>query len=217
MLEVLKNMRVAFEIEKKDLAERESLINKRISKLPNQESQMSNYERKFKIHDNYYTFLLQKKAESQIQKASNAPDNIILDRARMVGVINGGVKSKTFFSYLFIGFLLPLVFVLLKTFLNNKVFDNKDIEKVTSYPYLGAVRHTNVDDPVAVQKNPRSGFAESYRVIRTRVEFLVQRQSLLHCWLLPPNRAMVKQYSFKYGRHVCAYRKKNDYCRFRFT
>lgn len=177
MLEVLRNMRVAFEIEKKDLAERESLINKRISKLPNQESQMSNYERKFKIHDNYYTFLLQKKAESQIQKASNAPDNIILDRARMVAVVNGGVKNKTLSSYLFIGFLLPLIFVLLKSFLNNKVFDNKDIEKVTSYPYLGAVRHTNVDDPVAVQKNPRSGFAESYRVIRTRVEFLVQRQS----------------------------------------
>ncbi len=177
MLEVLRNLRRAFEIEKQDLVQRESSIEERISRLPNQESQMSKYERKFKIHDNYYTFLLQKRAESQIQKASNSPDNIILDKARMVSVINGGVKSSTYSFYLFLGFLLPIAFILIKDLFNNKVFDNKDIEKVSPFPYLGAVRHTNVIDPVAVQKNPRSGFAESYRVIRTRIEFLVQRQS----------------------------------------
>ena len=177
MLEVLRNLRIAFNIEKQDLAKRENMIDKRISQLPNQESQMSKFERKFKIHDNYYTFLLQKRAESQIQKASNAPDNIILDKARMVSITNGDVKRSVYSLYLFLGFLFPLAFVLIKDLFNNKVFDNKDIEKVSPFPYLGAVRHTNVLDPVAVQKNPRSGFAESYRVIRTRIEFFVQRQS----------------------------------------
>ena len=177
MLEVLNNIQNAFTIERRDLKEREKLIENRISQLPNQESQMSKYERKFKIHDNYYTFLLQKRAESQIQKASNAPDNIILDKARMVSVVNGGEKQRTQLMYLLLGLLLPIGFVIIKDLLNNKVYDNKDIERVSSFPYLGAIRHTNVIDPVAVQKNPRSGFAESYRVIRTRIEFFVQRES----------------------------------------
>jgi len=177
MLEVLRNMHMAFDIEKKDLNLRGNQIGNKLSQLPNQESQMSKFERKFKINDDYYTFLLQKKAESEIQKASNAPDNIILDRARMMSITNGDIINKTYTFYLLLGFLFPLAFVLIKDLINNKIFDNKDIEKVSPYPYLGAIRHTNVIDPVAVQKNPRSGFAESYRVIRTRIEFLIQRQT----------------------------------------
>jgi capsular exopolysaccharide synthesis family protein len=65
---------------------------------------------------------------------------------------------------------------LIKELFNNKIFDKKDVEKYSPYPYLGAIKHTSTKDPVPVQRSPRSGLAESYRVIRTRIEFVVQRQ-----------------------------------------
>lgn len=173
---VIKNMRATLDIEKNDLLSKSSEIQTKISQLPNQESQMANYQRKFKIHDDYYTFLLQKKAESQIQKASNSPDNVLLEKARIVTVTNGGVQQKTRSMYLIFALIIPIAFVLLKEFLDNKINDKKDVEKYSPYPYLGAIKHTATKDPVAVQKSPRSGLAESYRVIRTRVEFVVQRQ-----------------------------------------
>jgi capsular exopolysaccharide synthesis family protein len=176
LLEVLRSMRATLDIEKNDLKSKNQEVGKRIAQLPNQESQLSNYQRRFKIHDDYYTFLLQKRAESQIQKASNSADNVILEKARIMSVTNGGVKQKTRLLYLIIGILLPFLFVIIKELLNNKIIDKKDIERYSPYPYLGAIRHTNTKDPVPVQKSPRSGLAESYRVIRTRIEFVVQRQ-----------------------------------------
>lgn len=176
MLEVIGNMRATLDIEKNDLNSKAREIQSKIAQLPTQESQMANYQRKFKLHDDYYTFLLQKKAESQIQKASNSPDNVLLEQARIVSVTNGDVTRKTKTMYLVIALLLPIAFVLIRELLNNKIVDKKDVEKYSPYPYLGAIKHTSTKDPVPVQKSPRSGLAESYRVIRTRVEFVVQRQ-----------------------------------------
>lgn len=175
--QVISNIRATLNIEKNDLIVKSREIQSKISQLPNQESQMANYERKFKIHDDYYTFLMQKRAESQIQKASNSADNVLLEKARIVAVTNGDVTAKTRSMYLIIAFLLPIAFVLIREFLDNKVNDKKDVEKLSPFPYLGAIKHTSTKDPVAVEKSPRSGLAESYRVIRTRVEFVVQRQT----------------------------------------
>ncbi len=176
ILEALKTIRAVQQIERNDLNIKNREIENRIADLPTQERQMSNYSREFRIQDNYYTFLLQKKAEAQIQKASNSPDNLVFDTARNKGATNSGEPKKTTTTYLLIGLLIPIAFVLLREFLHNKIADKNDIERYSSYPYVGAIRHTSSQNPVAVQENPRSGLAESYRVIRTRIEFLVQRQ-----------------------------------------
>lgn len=177
MRQVIKNMRNTMEIELRDLNQKTAKVNSQINSLPDKESKMSNFEREFKIQDNYYTFLLTKRAESQVQKASNSADNIILERARITGLTNGDVKGKTRTMYMAIGVLLPLIFVLLKVFLNSKIIDKRDIEKYSPYPYFGSIRHTHSKSKVPIQGNPRSGLAEAYRVIRTRIEFLVQRSA----------------------------------------
>ncbi|MDR1679297.1 MAG: polysaccharide biosynthesis tyrosine autokinase [Prevotellaceae bacterium] len=177
LTEVLVGMKASLDIQKNDLSNKKRDIEQRISQLPNKESQMSKYQRRFKINDDYYTFLLQQRAQSEIQQASNTADNLVLEQARIIGTENNGVKQKTTMTYFFIGLLLPIIFVLLKEFLNNKIIDRKDIEKLSPYPYIGSIRHSNSKNPLPVLKNPRSGLAESYRVIRTRTEFFVQRQS----------------------------------------
>lgn len=180
MLAVVHNMRASLDIEKADLMDKNKEVNQKIAKLPTQENSMSNYQRRFQINDNYYAFLLQKRAESQVQKASNTPDNILLDNARIIELTNSSARGKTRLFYLFIGFLLPFLFVLIKTLLNNKIIEKRDVENNSPFAYLGSVRHTNSKDPVSVQNNPRSSLAESYRVIRTRVEFIIQRQYPSH-------------------------------------
>jgi len=175
--EVVKNMRVALEIEKNDFYKRMATVNKDIEDLPNKELEMNSIDRKYKMNDNYYTFFLQKKAESQILKASNTPDNNILDKARVLSVTNSGKKSKTTLMFLLFGILIPTIFVILIELLNNTVRSTKDIEKNSPFPLIGAIRHTKSTDPLLVAKNPRSAFTEMFRVIRTRIEFIVQRKT----------------------------------------
>ena len=170
------NMRSALNIEKQNLVSQTREVRGQISSLPDKESHMSDYERKFKIHDNYYSFLLQKRAESQVQKASNSSDNVILERAHVVSIVNGDVKGKTKTFYLAVGVLIPFLFILLKFFLNTKIMDRKDVEKYSPYPYFGSIRHTTSKSKIPVLGSPRSGLAEAYRIIRTRIEFIVQRQ-----------------------------------------
>lgn len=177
MLEVVANMQKTLKIEEDDLLKRNEKVIAQIQQLPDKESQLSNYQRKFKIQDDYYTFLLKKQAESRIQKASNTPDNILLERARVMSVTNVDVKSKNKTLSFFIALLIPLMFVLLKYLLNTKVVEKRDVEKLSPYPYFGSIRHTNSKQKIPVQSNPRSGLAESFRVIRTRIEFLIKRQS----------------------------------------
>ena len=177
VLEVVKSMRAALEIEKSAYRSHLAVVNKQIDELPKKEIEMNAIERKYKMDDNYYTFFLQKRAESEILKASNAPDNTILEKARVLSITNSGTKSKTTMMFLLFGLLIPSLFVIIKELLNNTIRSTKDVEKNSSFPLIGAVRHTKSTDPLLVSKNPRSAFTEMFRVIRTRVEFVVKRKS----------------------------------------
>ncbi len=177
IFEVIKNMRVSLEIEKTDFNKRMSVVNKDIDELPGKELEMNSIDRRYKMDDNYYTFFLQKRAESEILKASNTPDNNILDKARILSITNSGKKSKTTTIFLLLGLLIPTIFVVLIELLNNTIRSTKDVEKNSPFPLIGAVRHTKSTDPLLVAKNPRSAFTEMFRVIRTRIEFIVQRKT----------------------------------------
>ncbi len=175
--EVVKSMRVSLEIEKTDFNRRMAEVNKEIEELPEKELEMISIERKYKMDDNYYTFFLQKRAESEILKASNTPDNNILDKARIMSITNSGKRSKTTLMFLLFGLLVPTVFVVLKELLNNTIRSTKDVERSSPFPLIGAIRHTKSTDPLLVAKNPRSAFTEMFRVIRTRIEFIVKRKT----------------------------------------
>ncbi|MEI6554088.1 MAG: polysaccharide biosynthesis tyrosine autokinase [Paludibacter sp.] len=177
VLEVVKNMRVALELEKADVNRRYALVLKQMNGLPGSEIQMNAIERELKMNDNYYTFFLQKRAEAEILKASNTPDNTILDRARILTITNADKKQKTTLMFLLFGILLPTLFVVMKELLNSTIRSTRDVEKNCDFPLIGAVRHTKSTDPLLVSKNPRSAFTEMFRIIRTRVEFLVKRKT----------------------------------------
>ena len=175
--EVVKSVRASMEIEKNDFNRRLAKVNREIEDLPNKELQMIGLERKYKMDDSYYTLFLQKRAEAEILKASNSPDNNILDKARVMTITNGDTKKKKTMTYLLFGLLIPALFVVVKELMNSTVRSAKDVEKNSPFPLIGAVRHTINNDPMVVAKNPRSAFAEMFRVIRTRIEFIVQRKS----------------------------------------
>lgn len=177
VLEVIKNMRVALEIEKSDFNKRFAAVNKEIDELPKKELEMISIERKYKMDDNYYTFFLQKRAESEILKASNTPDNTILDKARVLQQTNSDKQSKTTLMFLMFGLLIPTIIVVLIELMNSTVRSSRDVEKNSTFPLIGGIRHTKSTDPLLVSKNPRSAFTEMFRVIRTRIEFIVQRKT----------------------------------------
>ena len=157
-------------------------INKRIAKtmseskvLPEKQQQLINYQRNFNFNDETYKYLMQRRAEAQILKASNTPDNSILDEARIERVVR--ISPRTSMNYLIaiiLGLLIPALYLFLKDFFNVSINDRKDVEKLTSFPIIGQVALSNSKDPLVVVNSPKSPIAESFRSIRTNIEFLTQ-------------------------------------------
>lgn len=177
IFELISSMRLSLNIEKEDVARRLKDVDDAIHNLPEKELEMIAIERRYRIDDTYYTFFLQKRAEAEIQRASNEADNTILDRARIMALTNGDAKSKRMMTYLLMGIFIPFAFVLLLKLLNTKVNTIKEVEKNSSFPIIGSIRKTEYTDPMLSIKKPRSSFTEMFRVIRTRIEFIVQRKS----------------------------------------
>ncbi len=177
ILEVLSSMRASMDIEKKDLELRFSEVRAGINALPEKELEMVALERNYRIDDNYYTFFLQKRAESEIQKASNTPDNDRLDKARILECTNAGAKNANRTKYLLLGLIIPFLFVILRELLNNKVRTTREAEALSHYKLLAQVRHTRGSNPTEVVDHPRSSYAEQLRALRTRIEFVVRRKT----------------------------------------
>ena len=75
-----------------------SKLSSQISQMPKTELQLKGIERKFKLNDEIYTFLLQKRSEAQIARASSLPDYEVIDPARIA--VAGSVSPKRTFNYM---------------------------------------------------------------------------------------------------------------------
>jgi len=114
----------------KEVNDRVALINSRISQLPETQRVLFGIERKFKLTDAIYTYLLQKRSEAQITQAANLSDNEVLDEARGVGL--SPVFPKKTLNYiiaLILGIILPIVYILGKDYFNDKILEREDVEK----------------------------------------------------------------------------------------
>ncbi|MDR1653186.1 MAG: polysaccharide biosynthesis tyrosine autokinase [Prevotellaceae bacterium] len=176
ILEAIRSMRVALNIQKNTLQRQMSEAQQQLATLPIKEQTMRSFERQYKVDDSYYTYFLQKRAEASIQKASNSADDTILDRARQMNMTNGRERSRNTSTGLAIGLLIPLVLIIVKELFNNTIRNSDELEKLAYFPNIGSVRHSKRTDPVLAAKNPRSSFTEMFRVIRTRIEFILQRK-----------------------------------------
>jgi tyrosine-protein kinase Etk/Wzc len=146
-----------------------------ISRLPQTQRQLGSIERKYRLNDAIYNYLLEKRAEANITKASNLPDDIIIENARMVGIkpISPN-KPKNYVISLILGLALPFGYVLFKSALNNKIEVLEDIERFTNLPVLGKILHNNFKSSNVMFDHPESNIAESFRVLRTNLDFYVR-------------------------------------------
>ena len=179
MLEVLENVRKVHDMERVSFEKEYMGVMADLQDLPEKELMMINYERAYKINDNYYTFLLQKQSEAQIRKASNVPDNKILQKARIgQAPVNGGDKIKIYLLFVVIGLLIPAAYIILKELLNTTIRGERDVIKITNVPVLGTIRHADSSESkVQTTERPKSLFTEGFRLIRSRVEFIVKRKT----------------------------------------
>src|SRR5690606_30783910 len=85
--ENIQNLIENTESRKRENFEKLKTYDLQFSNLPEAESNYSTIFREFKLRENLYTYLLEKRAEAGIAKASNISDNSIVDYAKKGNLI----------------------------------------------------------------------------------------------------------------------------------
>jgi len=159
----------------KEADHRIALVESELNRLPGTERRLINIQRKFDLNNTVYNYLLEKKAEAGIARASNVSDNRIIDYAQTFNSSRISPKPKQNYTMaLTLGFFIPALLILLIDFLNNKVIDKKDIEKATRAPILGFISHNNLQSEIPVVEKPGSTLAESFRSVRTNLKYFIK-------------------------------------------
>ncbi|MFH6972779.1 polysaccharide biosynthesis tyrosine autokinase [Flavobacterium petrolei] len=165
-----------------DLAMVNSKINQTesaIKKLPEDQQELIKIKRKYDLSDNIYSTFLQKRSEADIVKAANLSDIHFIDPAKDVG--GGLIGPKTSVNYvlaLFLGILIPLLFVFGIFFINNSIQNVEDISRLTKIPIIGVVGINREESSLAVYEKPKSALSESFRAIRSSLQFLYKKQNV---------------------------------------
>ncbi|SMO49903.1 capsular exopolysaccharide family [Saccharicrinis carchari] len=176
LMETLNGLRRANNLATRENNERLSRINSQASALPVTERQMLGIERKFKLNDDIYTFLLQKMSELQMQKASNRPDNEVIDPASvMYSQMVAPNATMIYFIALFLGGAVPMLYFYLVFALNNR-FRNEDIARLGDLPVVGNIPHIKGNTFTDIFESPDSVIAESYRLVRSRLQFVTDEK-----------------------------------------
>ncbi len=154
-------------------------IENEIKKMPETNQAYINISRKYNLSSSIYDTFLQKRSEASIVKAANLSDIQFIDPAKDVG--GGLLGPKTTVNYVlafFIGLLVPLILVFLLFFINNTIQNIVDISSLTQLPLIGIVGYKYSDSNLAVFERPKSALSESFRAIRSSLQFIYKKQSL---------------------------------------
>ncbi|MGO4906189.1 polysaccharide biosynthesis tyrosine autokinase [Flavobacterium sp. W20_MBD1_R3] len=179
---LLENIATAKAALQYDLAQVSSKINEAestIKQLPDDQQELIKIKRKYDLSDNIYSTFLQKRSEADIVKAANLSDIQFIDPAKDTG--GGLIGPKTSVNYIlaaFLGILVPLIFVFAIFFVNNSIQNAEDISKMTKIPLIGVVGVNKENTNLAVYDRPKSALSESFRAIRSSLQFLYKQQNV---------------------------------------
>jgi len=144
-----------------------------VSHLPQTEQELINIKRSFDLNNELYTFLLQKRAEAAIAMASNVPDAQVLDVARVETAIKVGPKrALNLLLGLILGVALPFLVIVIKDYFNDTIKSKEDLERECKLPIFGEIAHNGYKKEMPILEHPRSGIAESFRGLRTNLQYL---------------------------------------------
>ena len=177
LLENIENMINNANLTIEELSRSISVYEKQINRLPTTQRMYLGHQRKFALNDDLYKFLMQRRAEAQIVMASNSPDNSVIDPARVSAAsIVAPNRNMIYLVCIVLGCAIPALYIFLKEIFNTKILEKGDIEKVTKFPIIGQIPYIDPKDstPTFVIDSPKSPISESFRSIRTNIEYIVK-------------------------------------------
>ena len=154
-----------------ELNRRLGTINYQFNQLPENERRLVNIERKFKLSDNLYNYLMEKRAEAGIAIAADQVDKTIVDEARVEGGGAVGPQKKMVLGgALFAGIAVPILIILLLDFFDDRIGDVDELKRASRLTLLAVIPSSKRRR--VMPDEPKSMLAEAFRTARINLQYL---------------------------------------------
>ena len=168
----------------RSLQQSERQTTARIAANPSQGKYLLSVERQQKVKEALYLFLLQKREENELSQAFTAYNTRVITPPTGSFVPTAPKQTNILMAALAIGFLFPVVIILVRENFNTKVRGRKDLE-ILSLPFAGELplayskrrgkskmKTEKNSHMVVIQQGNRNIINEAFRVLRTNLEFM---------------------------------------------
>ncbi|MDP5082613.1 MAG: polysaccharide biosynthesis tyrosine autokinase, partial [Winogradskyella sp.] len=177
LLETIKSTRATISIQLNAIARRIANMESDLQDLPEDQQQYLKIERKMNISQQAYDVFLSKRSEAAIVKAANISDIKVIDGAKDIGGgLIGPNKSLNYMMALMIGFFLPMALIFIVYLLDNTIHGSDEVQQLSSIPIIGLVGKYKYKNNLVVFEKPKSAVAESFRAIRSSLQFVFKNQ-----------------------------------------
>jgi capsular exopolysaccharide synthesis family protein len=170
--ENLATQRKSLEASKNKLLATNERYNSMLSTLPKKERDILEMSRDQNVKSGIYSFLLQKREESELSYASTLSDSRVINTAQSSKFPVSPNKPLLMLSALIAAMAVGFVIITAKESFSSTVLYRKELESMTSIPVLGELSFNDTDEAKLIQPKKRSLLAEEFRKIRVSLHFL---------------------------------------------
>ncbi|WP_051359899.1 GumC family protein [Adhaeribacter aquaticus] len=156
-------------------------IESNLQQMPEKETERGRLQRLFDLYEKYYLTLMDKKVEFGIARAGTTPDFQILSSA---SVPKAPISPNRLIIYaigLGAGLFLGIGLIGARYLMHNTISNISEVERNVKAPILGIVPRYHKEKLAAskliINKNPKSSISESFRSIRTNLDFISSAKS----------------------------------------
>lgn len=168
---LMQNQQSAEKLRLKFYDDQVKLLEKQINNLPDAERRLVGIQRNYSLLENLYLYLLQKRAEVSISKASTTTDIVVVNPPKREGGYTSPKIGQNYFIAVVAGLAIPFAIFILLELGNTRIQSREDVEQICTIPFIGGIGHKQSDDNLVVQRRPKSAVSESFRSLRSNLNY----------------------------------------------
>ena len=154
--------------ELREINSRINSLNREYAGLPFTQRRLLGIERKFNLSENVYMSLLEQRIQAQIIKASTLPDLEVVEPPQYLSVHSPKTLIVLILA-LFIGALIPSVFVLSRKLFTSRILSKDELRNFTSLTQIGSIPQNNRNIINVIVDQPNSIVAEAFHTVRSNL------------------------------------------------
>ena len=165
------DQRKNLEAAKKNILETNTTYAALLQTIPSKERELLEISRDQQIKSGIYSFLLQKREESELSYVSNLSDSRVVNYAQALPSPVSPNKMLVFGFAFILMWGIPVGAIAVKETFTSSILYRQEIEELTTLPIVGELAHHKKIKPLAIEPGKRSLVAEEFRRIRFALQY----------------------------------------------